>query len=79
MVNGAHLNFRGISIVNKDNTGCPKIKLSLGKHIKLAAHGFQMGIFNPTKALLVHDPSGPRINNMILTSTFVLFDIFLGF
>ena len=28
-------------------TGCPKIKLALGKHLELALNGFQMGIFNP--------------------------------
>ena len=44
---------------NFNNTGCPRIKLALGKHLKLAAHGFQMGIFNPKKDLLGHDPSGP--------------------
>ena len=57
---------------------CTKLD-SYQTRVKLAAHGFQMGIFNPTKDLLGHDPSGPCINNMILTSTFVLLDIFLGF
>ena len=39
---------------NFNNTG-----YNTGKHLKLAAHGFQMGIFNPKKDLLGHDPSGP--------------------
>ena len=30
-------------------TGCPKIKLALVKHLELALHGIQMGIFNPKK------------------------------
>ena len=30
-------------------TGCPKIKLALGKHLDLGFYGYQMDIFNPPK------------------------------
>ena len=39
-------------------TGCPKIKLVLGKNLELALHDFQIGIFNPKSNLLGYDPSG---------------------
>ena len=35
-------------------TGCPNIKLALGKLLELGLHGFLMGIFNPQKDLLSH-------------------------
>ena len=44
-------------------TGCPKIKLALGKHLEIATHGFLLCILyvkrdklgaNPLKPLLIH-------------------------
>ena len=32
--------------------GSPKIESALGKHLELALHGFQMGIFTPKYTLI---------------------------
>ena len=50
-------------------TGCPKIKLALWNHPELASHGFQMGIFNPKKDLLGHEPSRPLLGHLKMYST----------
>ena len=54
---------RFIAIRLENNTGCPKIKLALGKHLELALHGFQIGISNSKNDLLCHDHSGPLLGH----------------
>ena len=38
------------------NTGCPKTKLALGKHLNIATHGFKMCILYLKKDKLCHNP-----------------------
>ena len=41
------------------STGCPKKKSALGKHLKMATHGFKMCILCVTKDRMGPNPSRP--------------------
>ena len=45
--------------LNDINTGCPKTKLALGKHLNIATHGFKMCILYFKKDKLGPNPSRP--------------------
>ena len=44
-------------------TGCPKIKLALGKHLEIASHGFKMFILYVKRDKLGPNPSRPLIGH----------------
>ena len=41
----------------QENTGCPKIKLALGKHLEIAIHGFKLCILYVRREKLGPNPS----------------------
>ena len=47
--------------LNDINTGCPKTKLALGKHLEIAIHGFKMCILHVKR-----DKLGPNLSKHLL-------------
>ena len=45
--------------LNDINTGCPKTKLALGKHLEIAIHGFKMCILHVKREKLGSNPLKP--------------------
>ena len=47
----------------ENTTGCPKKKSALGKHLKIASHGFKMFILYVKRDKLGPNPSRPLLSH----------------